>query len=36
MGAGLGMKGSSYGTEAGDTYKESVKKIMRQRYYETS
>ncbi|XP_066284989.1 RNA-binding protein 5-like isoform X3 [Branchiostoma lanceolatum] len=36
MGAGLGMKGSSYGSEAGDTYKESVKKIMRQRYYETS
>lgn len=32
--AGLGMRGSNYGTTAGDDYRESVKKTMFARYHE--
>lgn len=34
--AGLGMKGSSYGATAGDSYKDAVKKAMQARYKELS
>lgn len=34
--AGLGMKGSTYGATAGNSYKETVKKMMQSRYNELS
>ena len=34
MGAGLGARGSAYQVSPGDSYKDSVKKVMYQRFQE--